>query len=138
MQKGIYFLYAFWGGKIRSQYLLKNEGDFEEITEEVFSYSENLFNADFEAWGYGPVDRDVYIWYKSLTEEGKNNIDQHSLSVDDVVLGYLDNLIERIFATNDFCLVDLSQEDLCWRNAYKLGKKKKIINEEILNEYTEF
>ena len=61
LQKGLYFLYAFQGGKIRSQQLISNNDEIEEMTEMMFDYDEDLFDACFEAWSYGPVDREIHL-----------------------------------------------------------------------------
>ena len=136
LQKGLYFLYAYWGGKIRkSQFIITND-EIPEMTEMGFShYDPHLFDADFEAWAYGPVDRDVYIWFKNLGTNIKD-IEQYTLTNDEYVLGYVDDLLDRIFNSNDFGLVDLSHDDRCWRDIFDPNKKNKMDNERIINEYT--
>lgn len=138
LQKGLYFLYAFWGGKIRSQQLVSDdssEDDITEMTEMETSYDENLFEANFEAWAYGPVDREVYVWFKELTDDEKIGINQESLSTDEDVSWYLNDLLTRIYNSNDFGLVDLSHEDKCWRDVFNPSFKMKMNNDDILQEY---
>lgn len=135
LQKGLYFLYAFWGGKIKSQ-MLSSIDDIKEMTEMQFNYDEDLFDAKFEAWTYGPVDREVYIWFKNLRNDEYNEINQKTLIiVDSNVIGYIDNLIDKILNTNDLVLVDLSHEDKCWSSVYNPTKKNAMSNEAIKCEY---
>ena len=43
LQKGLYFLFAFWGGQVIKQKNNKN-------LEIEMNFDENLFDADFVAW----------------------------------------------------------------------------------------
>ena len=134
LQKGLYFLYAYWGGKIRSQTLVDdtNEG----MTEMTFSYDEDLFEASFEAWAYGPVDRDVYGWFRNMSTEQYNEINYSVLEgIDSQVSGYIEDLTNKILNTNDFVLVDLSHEDQCWSSVFNPSKKAPMSSDAIKTEY---
>lgn len=138
LQKGLYFLYAFWGGKIRSAQFEDENGD--SMIEDIELYStldEHLFEADFEAWAYGPVDRDIYVWFKELTLDEKNKIRNIDLDIEDCIKLYLKDLLNRIFNSNDFGLVDLSHEDRCWREVYNPTRKNKMDSEAIITEYAQ-
>ena len=65
LQKGLYFLFAFWAQKISQ---IKKSKECNEGYEIYGNYSEYLFDADFQAWAYGPVDHDIYSKYKSNKE----------------------------------------------------------------------
>ncbi|WP_296876253.1 Panacea domain-containing protein [Thomasclavelia sp.] len=133
LQKSLYFLYAYWGGKIRSQHLTDTSGDtLEEMVEMEFGYDEDLFDASFEAWFYGPVDKDVYAWFKNLTKEEYDKINfQRFKNVDNFVIEYIDYLIDKILNTNDFVLIDISRKEQCWKSVYKSGEKNVIDNDKI-------
>lgn len=135
LQKGLYLLYAFWGGKMRSARLLD---DFEEMMVEMeLSYDEDLFDASFEAWAYGPVDREVYAWFKRLSDIEYDNINHPTLeNVDKMIVDYIDDLIHKVLNTNDFTLIDIAQEDKCWKQVYDSTKKNKIDNDAIKREYS--
>lgn len=135
LQKGLYFLYAFWGGKIRSQKSNVIGEECLEMTEQEINLSDKLFEADFEAWAYGPVDREIYVLYKNMSDTEKDSINTNSLKADLIVTSYIDDLLERIFASSDFGLVDLSHEDSCWKDVFDPQHKNKMNNEAILNEY---
>lgn len=132
LHKSLYFLYAYWGSKIELS-KIKADDVISEMVEMDFSdYDEQLFDADFEAWAYGPVDRDIYLWCK------ENHIDtslKYSLNVEKEILDYIDDLLIRIFNSSDFGLVDLCQEDNCWKSVYNSSFKNKINSQLIIEEY---
>ena len=106
------------------------------MTEMMFDYDEDLFDACFEAWSYGPVDREIHLWYKELSDKEYADINLKKLDgVDENILEYIDYLINKIINTNDFVLIDLSQEDKCWSEAYIPNKKNHMDNEAIKTEY---
>lgn len=132
LQKGLYFLFAFWGGMIRKakNNLLSSEFDIKK-------YDEYLFEPNFEAWTYGPVDYDIYSEFKYDNEifSIKQN---KTLICDKFTRNFIDNYLDRIFITNDFGLVDLSHEDNAWRNVYNESMKHIKMNpESIINEYAQ-
>lgn len=61
LQKSLYLLFAMWGGNaaIINEDIDKGQGTI-ELTDKVPTL---LFDANFEAWKYGPVDIDVYNRY---------------------------------------------------------------------------
>lgn len=130
LQKGLYFLFAFWGGMIRKakNNLLSSELD-------VKKYDEYLFEPNFEAWTYGPVDYDIYSEFEYDNE--MFSIKQNkTLICDKFTKSFIDNYLDRIFITNDFGLIDLSREDNAWRNVYNESMKHIKMNpESIINEY---
>jgi len=137
LQKSLYFLYAMWGGKI-----MIASGQSEEDTEcdELYGrFTKELFEAQFLAWRYGPIDKEVYDNYRddkynfeieNIELQFKSNDEEENFTAKD----YIDNLLRRIFITSDFALVDLSHEDKCWKNAVNTPGQK-MSNECILNEY---
>lgn len=142
LQKGLYFLFAMWGGYIRSG---KNAIDT-EIS--VKNYREYLFEPLFLAWKYGPVDKEIYNKFKDITnldEVSFGNLDNLRIdkcSADDekAALDYIDGLLTRIFKTSDFALVDLSHKDNCWkiaRNQDSSPEDNLMDNELIIKEYAE-
>ncbi|OCN04705.1 hypothetical protein A4S06_10830 [Erysipelotrichaceae bacterium MTC7] len=132
LQKGLYFLFAFWGGRIRKA--KKTELDLVE------KYTEYLFNPAFEAWSYGPVDREVY----SKNKHGALNVYDVDKAVeylerqDDFVKSFLEELIPQIFNSGDFGLVNLSHKDNAWIDNYDaraLYNDTQIPSEDIIVEY---
>ena len=112
LQKNLYFLFAFYSGNYQVE---EKKG----ISEVSYSYPRYLFNADFEAWTYGPVIREVY-------NKNKNN-------------GYSAKKFEfdMIMNKSDFALVDRSHEDRVWKNAIEQGNSTPMKKEDIENEYKE-
>ena len=122
LQKGLYFLFAMWGGKILSG---QNE-NVNDIEFSVANFHPYLFNAEFSAWRYGPVDVHIYHWFKDrFTHEPLNYTEEFHLKANpgitdeeyQIATDYIDNLSRRIFNTGDFALVDLSHQDDCWKEA---------------------
>ena len=134
LQKGLYFLFAFWGGMIRKA---KNNKINAEL--DVSKYDEFLIEPNFEAWTYGPVDVDIYKEFKYENEKFSNKDELvNKLDCDRFTADYIDNLLDRIFVTNDFGLVDLSHEDNSWRDAYNEDSLHIKMNpESIIEEYAE-
>lgn len=134
LQKGLYFLFAKWGGKI-----IAAQGESAEDTEDDEFYgsvSPYLFNADFRAWKYGPVEYDVYKWNKY--NERSPYIPDLKPDCDGVfkneIKKYVQEYSSRVFATSDFGLVDLSHEDDCWKSGLS-APEEKMNNDDILSEY---
>lgn len=132
LHKSLYFLYAYWGSKIELSKIKSND-DISEMVEMDFSnYDEQLFDADFEAWAYGPVDREVYLWCK---ENSINTSLKYCINIKKEILDYIDDLLIKIFNTSDFGLVDLCHEDNCWKSVYNRSFKNKINSKSIIEEY---
>lgn len=96
-----------------------------------------MFNASFKAWRYGPVDKEIYDLFKNKQLDLRGNVDAFSnstISYMNDVKQYLDELLDKIFKTSDFGLVDMSREDNSWKKAIET-KDKIIPNEEIINDY---
>ncbi len=134
LQKSLYFLFAMWGGKIADA---QCEGNEDTEDDETFSkYDKYLFDASFEAWRYGPVDREIYNKFKNgelKCSDGINNLfDSPELGL---VKGYIDDILTKIFNTNDFSLVDLSHEDRCWKDAISVNVNEPISKDDIIRDY---
>lgn len=137
LQKSLYFLYAFYGatfGKIQGE---TSEGQLSEIDN---PYPTELFPAEFEAWQYGPVIRDVY--FKNRNGEYDPNQDTTSntyVSRDDrEVLKFIDNLLDDLNEMSDFALVDRTHQDKVWKVKFDSSNpyaNKKINNEDLIEEY---
>ncbi len=132
LQKSLYFLFVFWVEKYNQ---MKNS----ELRDEIESFSEKLFDVEFQAWSYGPVVQSVYHNRREILKEKENpkyNID--NISKIEIIKEFFKSTLNDVFIVNDFDLVDRSHEDESWINA----KNKNGINtimeiNEILDEYRE-
>lgn len=118
LQINLYFLFAFY----ISTYQNKND------------YPEYLFNADFEAWHYGPTIRRVYL----NQEEGKYTPREFIFGdqkIDQEISKFINDTLNRIIDRSDFMLVDKLHEDITWRKAMDNGKFNIISKEDIASEY---
>lgn len=123
LQKTLYLLFAMWGGNVRNI-------DFNEVELES-NFSECLFSANFEAWKYGPVDRDIYELFK----QDKIDEQQSLTSESDTVLSFIEDIYSQTFEISDFSLIDLVKQDFAWQNKY-FNKEIHMDNEEIIEEYS--
>lgn len=127
LQKGLYFLFAFYTGIYHSEELAG-------VIEESYNYPKYLFNAKFEAWTYGPVIREVY--YKNKENDYQPKEFQFGDSqIDKEISSFIDDVGQMIIDKSDFALVDRSHEDKCWQRAIEKGNSTLIPMEEIANEY---
>lgn len=136
LQKALYFLYAFWGGIVMEAKLMaSHEGCFQVEDETIKDLDPHLFDANFEAWSFGPVDREIYLAYKNdkLHVTKSNDL---LVNADLLVSGFVKSTLVRIFNTNDFALVDLACEDDSWKMAYA-NENKKMDSNLIIQEYGE-
>lgn len=132
LQKSFYFLFAYYIKFFKSD----ETKDFDKIYGEI---PDKLFESNFEAWDYGPVDPDIYSQYKyDMTITEKNIHVANVMSVNNPLIEeFILNYTEQIFNSGDFGLVELSHRDLCWSNNYKEGLKGiQIPEEDIIREYS--
>ena len=128
LQKNLYFLFAFYSGN----YQVKEK---EGISEVSYSYPRYLFNADFEAWAYGPVIREVYNKNKNNGYSAKKFEFDMNSTIDKEISNFIDDVSEMIMNKSDFALVDKSHEDQVWKNAIEQGNSTPMKKEDIENEY---
>ena len=130
LQKTLYFLFACWGG-----FIAKN--DIKDV-EEKLDYSPYLFDANFQAWVYGPVLPEIYSLYK----DGNISFDNVDFDVvfkdKEFVRETIDDLLNDLFKISDFKLVSLSHDDDCWQRHFDISSdthNENILKEEIIQEY---
>lgn len=136
LQKALYFLFAIYGGMKR--FLKNNTKEGEDFSIDSLS-DDYLFAADFQAWAYGPVDKEVYTAFKNGDIADDLNILEFETKLDSFTKGFLDDFIPKIFNTGDFSLVDLSHDDECWKknfNRMDMYHDNEISSEDIIIEYT--
>jgi uncharacterized phage-associated protein len=132
LQKGLYFLFAYHGAFYRNK---DEEGVFEGSNGASNKY---LFNAEIEAWKYGPVIREVYraqkgneyTWNADLIEKSVQEVSENP-----EIHNFINTMFSQIDAVTDFDLVNRSHEDDSWKDAYEEGKSNPMDKEQIINEY---
>lgn len=142
LQKTMYLLFAMWGANAR----LANK-DIEEATRNndcnnIVEYSqpfdENLFESNFEAWRYGPVDRELYTIYRSGDLGMVSELSVNDNDIKGTILSFIDSICAQTFKINDFALVDLTHKDEAWQSAYRENDEfpsRCMENDSIINEY---
>lgn len=140
LQKTLYLLYAYYGatyGQLLTQEEISSKKPESEIE---FDYPDELFEAEFEAWRYGPVIYDVYIddknnKYAEVQELGEF---KPTNPFEEDVLVFLDDLIDQINEMSDFTLVDRTHQDKSWVEAYgDGGYRLGMSNQNIIKEYVD-
>lgn len=129
LQKGLYFLYAFWTYTIS-----KSEKDNNELSDLAKDLSFKLFEPSFVAWSYGPVDKDVYNQHREGNLQAFNEFEatQFISEQSELVQIHLRDMTRRILSSSDFGLVDLSHRDSAWSNVF--NEKDPFPNEIITHE----
>lgn len=138
IQKSLYFLWAFYAATY-GNIDYKEETDFNLQDR----YPRELFEAQFEAWRYGPVISEIYEDYKYRKEDlenfSKRDRSMQLTENEREVFGFIDDLISQIDHVNDFGLVKRSHQDTAWKNAFKEGQfHSKMDNQEIKRDYIEY
>lgn len=134
IQKTLYLLFAFYGATYGK---LSNDESNPEL--DSTNYKPFLFEPNFKAWKYGPVDYDVYInfkkeKYKELKSiENKLN-EELTLSEKSNIIKFIDNIINQTDEIDDYTLMDRTREDKVWSDSYK-NKEKNMNPYLIVDEY---
>lgn len=116
IHKTLFILFAFYGasyGRVTNQ-------QQQEILGEVHSYPPQLFPANFEAWAYGPVERNVYdAMRKSDVYHLENAWEPKSLIEKNIANDLMDDIISQLDTLCDFGLVTMTKSHGSWKEAYK-------------------
>jgi len=131
LHKSLYFLFAYWG-----EFIKNNKDNQDSVEVDYSNYSEYLFDDKIEAWTYGPVVPNVFVAEKNGLLD---NFEESNYIENDIVKKeFIDNLLGQLFETDDFGLVTLSHDDMCWKKYYIESDEKhnrEIPKEEIIDEY---
>lgn len=97
-----------------------------------------LFNDRIQAWIYGPVVYDVWAKFKFMKRS--SIIPDHravSLDIDDLTLNHLNDVWKSYGHLNGSDLVDLTHNDLPWKNSRKgLLSNQPSDNDVLINKHT--
>lgn len=134
IQKTLYLLFAFYGATYGK---LINEENNSEL--DSSNYMPFLFEPNFKAWKYGPVDYDVYINFKKEKYKELKSIENIlnedlTLSEKSNIIKFIDNIINQTDEMDDYTLMDRTREDKVWSDSYN-NKEKNMNPNLIINEY---
>lgn len=113
LQKSLYFMYAYYGAM----------------------QDKELFQAEFEAWDYGSVIRDVYLQNKDGIYD-RDDFDEST--IDPEQQEYIRDLFRQIDSVSDFSLVGRNHIDESWKEAKARRTPEKmatIDNKRLIAEY---
>lgn len=147
IQKTLYLLFAFYGATY-GQLTIDPSSELDTA-----NYPMYLFEPNFEAWRYGPVDPDIQAAMNKQAYEpfvsDILNIIHEGLELEDEAFNkalepsevrnirlFIDNIIEQTDDTDDFTLIGRVCEDEAWASVAKGDNNDKIINPQtIIDEY---
>jgi len=137
LQKTLYFLFAYYGASYGQ---LSKSKDYELSKDESLNLPKYLFDAEFEAWQYGPVIREVYKdnKYSDNYKELQFSIDNFNIedkTMRKEITEYLREIIRSTYKVSDFGLVERSHEDKEWNE--KIANQSEMDKELIIKEYLE-
>ena len=136
LQKSLYFCFAYWGGFVRKGKIAPSSSEID-----LKDFNEYLFDADFEAWIYGPVVPIVYRNFKidKMDEEKAIEFEiELKKKYNGILYSFISGLINDLIDANDFDLVDISHKDNAWKNNYnpeEYSHHNTINMEDIIYEY---
>lgn len=143
LQKGLYFLYAYYLG-IFSNFNANDEFTGTSEVDDKNFYPEELFAADFVAWKLGPVILSVVQKHKDgVYMQAVKSLDVGEVFELDTSLGlelklWVDDFfLNRVCQMNDFALVDRSRVDRAYSLAWRDGSKPAQVmdSKQIKDEY---
>lgn len=120
-------------------YLQRKKGNT-ELDDVMNQYNEYLFEPNFQAWAYGPVDENVYKEYKNNKKIDGKLAQSFYSSQPELVQEFLKTVPTQIYNCSDFGLVDLSHRDKAWEENYNESDNfhNNVINpDDIIKEYGE-
>lgn len=80
LQKTLYFLFAYYGASYGQ---LSKSKEYKVTQNESLNLPEYLFDAQFEAWQYGPVIRDVYVSNKYSLDYNDIDFSMSNFEIED-------------------------------------------------------
>lgn len=135
LQKTLYFLFAYYGASYGQ---LSKSKEYKVTQNESLNLPEYLFDAQFEAWQYGPVIRDVYVSNKYSLDYNDIDFSMSNFEIEDKTMQqeiteYLREIIKSTLKISDFGLVERSHEDKEWKN--NITHQEVMNNDLIIKEY---
>lgn len=113
LQKSLYFLFAYYGATYGS---IGEDISRDDKIEETTIYPKYLFDANFEAWKYGPVIYEVYSKNKSVGYQAESFIPENPQEAE--VISYINETFQQLNEISDFGLVERSHLDEAWKDPY--------------------
>lgn len=145
LQKGLYFLYAFYSGvyadlhKSNTEYNQQTQKHDDKTQNNIDYFPHELFPAQFEAWSYGAVIKDVYLKnqkneYEALLFSFDAESEFENMYHGKEIKQFIEDVFQKIQSVSDFTLVNRSYSDVVWQEAFD-SEDKIMDNKKILDEY---
>ncbi|TDR05598.1 Panacea domain-containing protein [Marinomonas communis] len=102
-------------------------------------YNRPLFDADFDAWKYGPVNTGIWGRFKQY---GYANLyvspDKEVVTLDTAKKAFLVSILSAFLSIGQTKLIGMSHTDHPWENNYIEGMNKRISKEQIQDFFINF
>jgi uncharacterized phage-associated protein len=90
-----------------------------------------LVIADFEHWNYGPVNREVYDYYKKYSSKSIELKESSNLNLDESQEELINFIVENYIAFDAFALSAMTHTEEPWKQT----SQNEIISNELINSY---
>ncbi|MDE5545491.1 MAG: DUF4065 domain-containing protein [Malacoplasma sp.] len=97
------------------------------------NFNKDLFEPNFEAWKYGPVEIDYRKEYKINENSNFEKFDLKKLNNDEKK--YLKKTISNLLKNSPWNLVSISHDTIAWKNKYVPDKNNKILKKDIIESF---
>ncbi|MEZ8370213.1 Panacea domain-containing protein [Vibrio splendidus] len=102
-------------------------------------YDEPLFDAEFDAWQFGPVNNSIWGRFR---EFGYNNLyvspGAETNTLDNAKKAFLSAILATFLVLGQSKLIDMSHTDYTWESNYIAGINKRIPQEQIKEFFNNF
>lgn len=115
LNKTLYFLYGYWV----IENCIKNEN--------INKSNIQLFEPNFIADKYGPVDEDIL--------NGENPAIYYNGNWTKEIEAFIDSHLNKLFPMSNYSLVCIAQSHSCWKNVYNEETKATISEDSIVKEF---
>lgn len=98
------------------------------------NFEKELFKPNFEAWKYGPVEKD-YRKQRKSKKPNYEKFDLDSLKLNEEEKKYLYRTISNLLKNSPWNLVSISHDTKAWKKNYNSSKRNKILKEDIFESF---
>lgn len=95
-----------------------------------------LFSEEIQAWGHGPVVKDIYHAYKEYGRSGIPSDPNFSFSeVDDKTTKFLVQIWDTFGSKTAWKLREMTHNEKPWRSTYDEDVREKVIPRTVIEDY---
>ncbi|MDE6894503.1 MAG: DUF4065 domain-containing protein [Malacoplasma sp.] len=99
------------------------------------NFQKDLFEPNFEAWKYGPVEIDYRKEFKKNNEPNFQKFNLNKLKLNNEEKKYLKTTLSNLLKNSPWNLVSISHDTIAWKNRYSPDSNNKIFKEDIIESF---